>query len=187
MLHFMRKIYSTLFLLFSIFHLSAQKHRTVNIYLQAQQNWTLYDITLGNNPNGFGLGAQAFLNTKSKFKATMELTGDIYLMDDKVLRTREISPGVWNYDNPGIPDVPGMLNLFAGTSWHPSKTFYMSVTVGPSFIRSKTYLGFKPALGFLTKNQRWMGKVVFINIFNRDFPTQSDFGSVGISVGYRIR
>lgn len=181
----MRKFVTALFLLFSIFQLAAQKQRTVNIYIQAQQNLTLYDITQGNNPNGFGLGAQAFLNTKSKFKATMELTGDIYMMDDKLLRSREISPGVWDYDTE-IPDVPAMVNLFAGASWHPSKNFYSSVTVGPSFIGNNTYLGFKSALGFLTNNQRWMGKVYFINVFNRDFPTQTDFGSVGISIGYRI-
>jgi hypothetical protein len=181
----MRKIFTTLLLLFSIFQLAAQKQRTVNVYLQAQQNWTIYDITLGNNPNGFGLGAQAFLNTKSRFKATIELTGDIYMMDDKLMRTREISPGVWD-ENTEIPDVPGMVNLFAGASWHPSKTFYLGVTVGPSFIGGNTYLGFKPAVGFLTNNQRWMGKITFINIFNRDFPTQSDFGSAGISIGYRI-
>lgn len=181
----MRWCFITLVLFFSVFQAAAQKQRLVNVYLQVQQNWTLYDITRGNNPNGFGLGAQALLNTKSKFKAIVELTGDVYMMDDKVFRVREISPGVWDYEN-GIPDVPGMVNLFAGASYHPNKNFYLSATVGPSFIRSNTYLGFKPALGFLTNNQRWMGKIVIINIFHRDFPTQSDFGSVGISVGYRI-
>jgi hypothetical protein len=181
----MRKLLITLLLFFSLFQLVAQKQRKVNYYLQAQQNLTLYDITLGNNPNGFGLGAQIFLNTKSRFKATLEVTGDTYMMDDKVLRSREISPGVWDYDSE-IPDVPGMVNLFAGASWHPTKGFYISATVGPSFISSNTYLGFKSALGFLTRNQRWMGKITFINIFNRDYPTQSDFGSAGISIGYRI-
>jgi hypothetical protein len=181
----MRTFFTALFLILSISQLAAQKQRTVNVYLQAQQNWTLYDITLGNNPNGFGLAAQAFLNTKYKFKATLELTGDTYMMDDKVLRSREISPGVWNY-NTEIPDVRGMVNLFAGASWHPNRNFYISTTLGPSFINGNTYLGFKPALGFLTSNQRWMGKITFINIFHRDFPTQADFGSAGISIGYRI-
>lgn len=180
----MRKIFMTLFLFFSIFQLAAQQ-RLVNVYLQVEQNLTLYDITQGNNPHGIGLGAQAFLNTKSRFKATMELTGDVYMYDDKVLRTRGNSPGVWNNEDI-IPDVPAMVNLFAGASWHPTKGFYMSVTIGPSFIGGNTYVGFKPAIGLITRNQRWMGKIVFINIFDRDFPTQSDFGTAGISIGYRI-
>jgi hypothetical protein len=180
----MRRCLIPLLLLFSVFQLSAQKQRTVNIYIQAQQNLTLYDITKGNNPHGIGLGFQAFLNTKSKIKATMELTGDLYMYDDDVLRAREFSglPG----DVAIIPDVPGVVNLFAGASWHPNKNFNMSASVGPSFIRGNTYLGFKPALGLVTNNQRWMGKIYFINVFHRDFPTQSDFGSVGISFGYRI-
>lgn len=182
----MRVCLIPLLLSLSVFQVAAQK-RLVNVYFQAQQNLTLYDITKGNNPHGIGLGFQAFLNTKSKFKATLELTGDVYMYDDDVLRARsvEISPGVWDYEAP-IPDVPSMFNLFAGASWHPNKNFFLSGAVGPSLIGGNVYLGFKPALGLVTNNQRWMGKIFFINIFQRDFPTQSDFGSVGISVGYRL-
>jgi hypothetical protein len=179
----MSKFIIVLFLLFSVLHLSAQKQKTFNIYLLAQQNWTMYDITKGNNPSGFGLGVQAFLKTRSKFRATMEITGDIYLMDDKVGRYRYTDVNLYSEI---IPDVPSMINLFAGASYHPSSTFYLGVAAGPGFINNKAYVGFKPSIGFFTKNQRWTGKLSFINIFNRDFPTQSDFGSGSIAIGYRL-
>jgi len=181
----MRKGLITLLLFFFVFQLAAQKQRTVNVYLQAQQNLTMYDVTQGNNPHGMGIGIQAFLNTKSRFKATMELTGDVYLLDDKVLRTRQTISGI-SGDEAILESVPAMVNLFAGASWHPAKNFCMSVTVGPSLINGKYYLGFKPALCVLTDNQRWIGKAYFINIFDRDFPTQSDFGSIGLSIGFRL-
>jgi hypothetical protein len=79
--------------------LLAQTQKKVSAYLFAQYNKTIYGATLGNNPSGIELGLQTFFNNKTKFKPTIEITGDIYLENDKVYRT----------DLNGIPlnDVPG--------------------------------------------------------------------------------
>src|ERR1044072_3330125 len=63
-----------------------QTQRKVSTYVLADYNNTLYDYTIGNNPWSVGLALQTFLNNKSRFKSMMELTGDIYLEDDKVLK-----------------------------------------------------------------------------------------------------
>lgn len=56
----------------------SQVQRKVSVYLFTQYNKTLYDRTKGNNPWGYGLGLQATLNTKTMFKPTIEITGDLY-------------------------------------------------------------------------------------------------------------
>ncbi|MGQ0740038.1 MAG: hypothetical protein ACT4OJ_13385, partial [Bacteroidota bacterium] len=126
-----------------------------------------------------GLGLQTFLNNKTKFKPTIELTGDIYLFDDKVLRT----------DSTGTPlnDIRGMVNLFVGTSFNPTKNIYLSVVVGPSFISGQTLFGIKPSLWFyVTKSQRWTGKISYINIFNRGNAIKKDFGSLSLAAGLKL-
>ena len=175
----MQKLIAT-FLFFFIFTLSfGQAQRKVTTYLLTQYNKTIYDRTSGNNPWGVGLGLQTFFNNKTKFKPTIELTGDIYLEDDKVLRL----------DPDGtIPttsnDVRGMVNLFFGSSFHPTQNIYLSLVAGPSFISGQVLLGIKPSFGFyFSKNQRWTGKLSYINVFNRDKITKEDFGSVSLAIG----
>jgi hypothetical protein len=60
----------------------AQSNKKFATYLAVQYNHTLSDLTKGNNPNGFGL--QTVLHTQTIFRPTLELTGDLYLYDDKV-------------------------------------------------------------------------------------------------------
>ncbi|MFI5406156.1 MAG: hypothetical protein ACHQ1D_06540 [Nitrososphaerales archaeon] len=130
-----------------------------------------------------GLGLQTFFNNQSKFKPTVELTGDIYMQDDKVYRTY---PG----DSTGMegPErVNGMVNLFAGLSYHPIQELYLSFIAGPSFMDGQTFFGIKPSLGFyFSKTQRWTGKVSYINIFNRVKLLNEDFGSLSIAIGLRL-
>lgn len=129
-----------------------------------------------------GLGLQAFMNNKTKFKPTIELTTDIYLEDDKVLRANPDGtfPDVSN-------DVGDMINLLVGASFHPTGTIYLSVAAGPSFIGDHTFAGIKPSLGFyFSKNQKWTGKVSYINIFNRTKMINEDFGSFSFSIGLKL-
>jgi hypothetical protein len=157
----------------------AQKQRKVSTYLSTQFNTTLYDVTKGNNPWAVGLGLQAFLNTGTKFKPTIELTGDAYLMNDKVAR----------FDSTGhkINSIEGMVNLFAGASYNPTKRFYFSLTGGPSFLGGQTRLGIKPTVGFyFHKSLKWVAKVSYINIFDRDKTTKKDFGSLSFAIAFKL-
>ena len=177
--HSMQKVITTFLLCFILTYSFGQTEKKISTYLLTQFNTTRYDVTKGNNPWGVGLGLQTFLNNKTKFKPTIELTGDIYLEDDKVFRT----------DSTGTPlnDVRGMVNLFIGTSFNPTKNIYLSVVGGPSFLGGQTLLGIKPSLGFyFTKSQRWTGKVSYINIFNRGNVTKQDFGSLSLALGVKL-
>jgi hypothetical protein len=156
-----------------------QKQKLVSTYLSTQYNTTLYDIAKENNPWAVGLGLQAFLNIIPKFKPTIELTGDLYLYDDKVLRT----------DAKGniIYDMGAMVNLFAGASFNPVKRIYFSVVGGPSFLGGQTRLGIKPTVGFyFPRSQKWVAKISYINIFDRNKPTKEDFGSLSFAVGFKL-
>jgi hypothetical protein len=176
----MRKTLIALLLCFSFSNIFAQQSKhTVSAYLSAAFSKTVYDKTTGSNPWGMGLGLQAFLNTPSKFKLTMEVTGDIYLENDKVYYVFQ------NGDE--IKGISGVVNVFAGASFHPDKTIYFSLLAGPSFINNRTSFGIKPSIGFYSsEKQRWLFKFSYINIFNREEFTKRDFGSVSFSIGCRL-
>jgi hypothetical protein len=175
----MQRIITTFLLCFILTHTIGQTQKKVITYLSAQYNKTIYDRTIGNNPWGIGLGLQTFFNNKTKFKPTLELTADIYLEDDKVLRTTPVETE--------MVDVRGMVNLFAGASFHPTPTTYLSFLTGPSFICGQTLLGVKPSFGFyFSKSQKWTGKISYINIFNRDKTANEDFGSLSLAIGFKL-
>jgi hypothetical protein len=176
----MVKMITGFLLCFNLANAYAQAERNVTLYALTQYNNTLYDRTKGNNPWGGGLGLQALLHTVSKIKPTIELMGDLYLEDDKIYRL--------NSDGTEIPDVPAMVNLMAGASYHPAQCVYVSIVAGPSFIGGQTAMGIKPSLGFyLSPNKRWMGKASYINIFDRDKTTKKDFGSISLAIGIKLR
>lgn len=179
---FMQKLISTLILCFILTTSFSQTKRGVSTYLLAQYNKTLYDYTIGNNPWGVGLGFQTLFNNKTKFTPLVELTGDIYLEDDKVLR---LNPdGSFPEDR---NDVGSMVNLFVGSSFHLNESIYLSVLVGPSFIGGKTLAGIKPSFGFyFSRNQKWTGRVSYINIFNRTKTIDQDFGSLSLAIGLKL-
>jgi hypothetical protein len=175
----MQKFINTLLFCFIMAQVIGQTQRKVSAYLQAQFNKTISDRTIGNNPWGVGVGLQAYLNNSSRVRPTIDFTADAYLEDDKVLRL--------NPDDTPIDDVGGMVNLFAGASYNPTNTFYLSFVTGPSFISGQTLFGIKPSFGFyFSPTQKWTGKVSYINIFNRDKRTNKDFGSVSLSLGVRL-
>ena len=175
----MQKIISIFLGCFIFTQSFGQTQKKATSYLLTQYNKTISDRTIGNNPWGLGLGLQTFFNNNSKFKPTIELTGDIYLLDDKVFRM--------NTDGSKINDVRGMVNLFFGSSYHPTKSVYLSLVAGPSFISGQTFIGIKPSVGFyFSTTQKWTGKISYINIFNRDKITNEDFSSLSLSVGLKL-
>ena len=175
----MQKLNAILVLCFALQAAFAQPQRKVNAYLLTQFNNTLYDNTLGNNPWSIGLGLQAFFNTNTFIKPVAEVTADIYLEDDKVAR---LDSGGKIKD-----DLGGMINLFFGASVDPVKNISFSFSAGPSFINGNVYTGIKPSVGFyFPKNKRWMGKVSYINIFNRERISGEDFGSISLGIGLKL-
>ena len=178
----MKRLISTFLFCFLLTQVLGQTKRKVSSYIFANYNNTLSDYTIGNNPWGAGLGIQAFLNNKTKFKPTIELTADTYLEDDKVLRL--------NPDGSTPKDdnaVHGMVNLFVGASFHPTQSIYISFLAGPGFISGQSFLGIKSSFGFyFSKTQRWTGKISSINVFNRTEVANADFGSLSLSIGMKL-
>ncbi len=175
----MKKLITSVFLCFLFLYSSAQEQKKLSGYLFIQYNNTIYDAAKGNNPWGVGPGLQFFLNSKSKFKLTIELTADTYLEDDKVFRMET--------NGKPIDDLGSMVNIFFGSTYHPSESIFFSFTAGPSFINGNTYFGIKPSVNFhFSRNQRWTGKISYINIFNRDQSTKEDFGSISFALGIKL-
>jgi hypothetical protein len=175
----MKKITTLLLLSFFSTQVFGQFQRKITTYISAQYTKTIHDITLGNNPWGMGLGVQSFLNNKSEFKPTIEITSDIYLGDDKVFRA----------DSTGSPfnSLGGMTNLFIGASFNPTKNYYLSFMAGPSFLGGQSLLGIKPSVGFYFSNkQKLTGKISYITIFNRGYIKKEDFASWSISLGVKL-
>ena len=178
----MQKTILTILLSFILVQTIAQPQQKATTFLQAQFNATVHDRTVGNNPWGAGLGIQTFFGSKTKFKAVVELTGDVYLANDKVLRVNTDGTSFTPVD-----DLPAMVNLFMGCSYHPDQHIYLSLMTGPSFINGSMLLGIKPSFGFyFSKTRRFMGKFSYINIFNRDKPTKEDFGSFSLAIGLKL-
>ena len=164
---------------FILFESSGQMLKKHPVYLYGQFTQTIYDQTLGNNPWGIGAGLQYLFNHFSKFSPTVEIAADGYLEDDKVLRL--------NSDGTPMKTVDYMVNLFAGVSYQPLKKFYLSLSAGPSLVSGETLFGLKPSFGFyFSKDQKWVVKISYINIFNRNQKTGEDFGSVSLSLGISI-
>jgi len=174
----MLKFPTTVLLTFILSTTFAQTDKKVSTYLSAQYDNTIYDKTKGNNPWGIGLGLESRLNNSTRFKPTVELTASIYLEDDKTLTTINDIP---------LQDVRNMVNLFAGYSFNPTNKLSISCVAGPSFISGQTFLSIKPSIDiFFSKNNRWTAKAYYINIFNREKITGSDFGLVGFALGIKL-
>ena len=175
----MKKIAYLFISSFITMQLAAQTEKRLTTYLQVSYTNTIHDQTLGNNPLGIGLGLQTFINTKTIFQPTIEITGDIYLADDKIFRTTT--------DGVPLNDVGSMVNIFAGTAVNPAKNMYLSFVAGPSFTGGQTLLGIKPSVGFyFSNNHKWMGKFSYINIFNRGEIVKENFSSISIAIGTKL-
>lgn len=175
----MKKIACLFLSCFIAMQLAAQTEKRLTTYLQVAYTNTIHDQTLGNNPWGIGLGLQTFINTKTIFKPTIEITGDIYLADDKIFRTTT--------DGVPLNDVGSMVNIFAGTAVNLAKNIYLSFVAGPSFAGGQTLLGIKPSVGFyFSNNHKWMGKFSYINIFNRGEIIKENFSSISVAIGTKL-
>ncbi len=184
----MRIFYCTALCLFSIVSSFAQQKHFISTFFSAQANLTLRDASKPNNPWSVGLGTQTYLG-KGKLKPTVEISADVYLADNKVFKAFGPTDGP-------IERVDKMINVFGGFSFVPDSTFIISILGGPSFINGNTLVGIKPSLGYVfSKSRRWMGRIAYINVFNRyTFGVRGngylyihdDFGSISFSIAYRL-
>lgn len=148
-------------------------------YVQAQYNQTLYDRTKGNNPWGMGLGAMVFRKASSSVRLMAELSTDYTFVDDKVLRLYQ--------DGTPVPVVRGNISLYAGLAFRPVSRVAISFTAGPSLVSGGVFAGIRPSLlVYLSKNQKWVTRLAYTNIFNRDRRGGQDFGVVSAGVGVRV-
>ncbi|HEY0056065.1 MAG TPA: hypothetical protein VGB63_11960 [Pedobacter sp.] len=181
------KIFTLTFLTcFVLSQTFSQTQRKLSTYILGQYNNTLNDFTAGINPWALGVGLQAFYNNKSKFRPTLELSRDIYLYDDKVMRFVSVNPD--GSFSGAIDRVSTMVNLFAGAAFQLEPSVYLSFVAGPSCIGKQTLLGVKPSIGFyLSEKQRWTAKVSYINVFNRaPEAKKGDFGSLSVGIGLKL-
>lgn len=175
----MPKLILLLMLLAMLNYASAQTPRNAALFVESNYSQTLSDITKGNNPWLLGVGLQLFLSQKSIFKPSVELTASMNMMDDKVYRTYN--------DGTPIPTVGGMVNVFAGISVHPLQKMYLSFLAGPSFVGRQAHFGVKPSVGFyFPSNQKFLAKISYLNILNRDLRTKQDFSALSLSLGYKL-
>ena len=74
---------------------------------------------------GIGLGLHLLINHNMVVTPVAEVTGDAYLLDDKVYRT--------NPDGSVIEPVRSMVNVFGGATFNVTRQVYISLIAGPSF------------------------------------------------------
>ena len=174
----MKKVISTFFFSFlALFSFS--QDRLISVLLNTQYTGTIDDVTKGNNPWAIGSGVQGYLNNNSKFKPTVDITADIYLEDDKLMR--------YYSDGTVKKDLGGVVNVFAGAAYFLGNKSYFSFVMGPGFTEGQTNFGIKPSFGFyFSERKRWTGKISYINLFNRDKQSGQDFTSISFTLGVRI-
>lgn len=144
--------------------------------LEGDYDKTISDATLGNNPWSLGLGVLVCYKTKTTLKPTIELTGDLYLEDDKIQR--------YSTNGQALTRVNGIASCLAGTSFQLTRNFSLQFLLGPSLINGAALITIKPSASYyFASNHRWAVKVSYLNVLNRE---NQSFSSVGLSVCLRL-
>ena len=178
-LHSMQKVISFLLGLFILTNSFGQTKKKVMIFLEPEFSKTIMDRTKQNNLWGIGIGLQTIFTNKTKFSPTFNIIDDFIFLDDKVFRT--------NSDGSEMKSIQNVLKIFVGTNFNPTENFYLSFSVGPSFINGQTLLGINPSIGFFfPKTKRWTSRLSYTNIFNRNSGQNENYSSVCFSVGLRV-
>lgn len=154
----------------------AQPKMSVHFFIQG--NHTLYDRTYANNRGGAGIGLQSSWHTKSMVKPTIELAGDVFGGNKVLYMTPDGKP---------IDAKLSSLNVYAGPMLQVTQKFYVSLTVGPSFINTAAHVGIRPTIGYyFSQAQRVSTKASFTNVFYRDEISKKSFGYLSIALGVKL-
>lgn len=173
----MKKIPATLLLCLLLQPLFAQQQRKISLYLSAQADKTLQDVTRENNTAGFGPALQVFMNNKTRFKPLLELNAALYGGTKDLL----------TYNGIPLESVLIMVNVHAGASYHPLKYAYVSLTAGPAFVSDQVLPGIRSSIGFyFPKNQKLTARLSYLHVFNRGNVIREDFSAVSVGFGFKL-
>lgn len=161
--------------------ITGRAQKPITTYFSAQYNKTVSDYTIANNPWAPGVGVQMNFFNNAAIKPILELTADLYLMKNKVLRLNP-DGSVPETSN----DVQAMVNLFTGFAWEPVQEIHLSTTAGASLAGGQFLFGFKPAVGGYLLRRKVLMKLYYLNIFNRGRVVKQNFESIGFSMGIRV-
>jgi hypothetical protein len=166
------------FSFFIITHGYSQAQRHASFFLSFQGNKTTNDRTLSNNSGGIGFGLQGFLNTKTVFRPTIEINGDLFAGTKELHMTT---------DGRIIEGKSEVVSLYAGPSFHLAERLLISATAGTSFYNKKTHLGVRPSVGLLlSKNKKWMAKAAYTAIFQRDAISNERFAYASFGIAGKL-
>ncbi len=155
-----------------------QKQKKVSGYIDFHVNTTLYDRTISNNAGGFGGGLQVFMNTKTKFRPSIEIASDAFGGTKEMHLTSDGRP---------IYAKDFVTAILAGSSYDFFDRLYLNVAAGPSFFNSAAYLTIKPAIGvYFPRNHFFVFKTSFTHIFQHDDISNEGFGFLNFSLGIKI-
>jgi hypothetical protein len=164
--------------LFTSINCFGQTEGKLSTFLSFQANKTLSDRTKTNNSGGVGLGLQSSFNTGTWFKPTLEINADLFAGTKELYVTE---------NGKTIESKSGMLNLYAGPTFHPTERLFLATTVGASIYNSEAHLGIRPSIGYhLSKNKRWMTKASYTNVFQKDEISNESFSYLSFALAIKL-
>lgn len=171
-------IFATLIATLIASHCFSQSNRKLSAFFSFQVNKALYDRTITNNSNGVGFGLQTYLNTKTLVKATAEVNADLFVGTKELYVTADRKP---------IDAKSGVISIYAGPSFQPTKTVFITATVGSSFYNSKAHFGVRPSIGiYPSKSNKWAAKASFTNVFQLDEISNESFGYFSFALALKL-
>jgi hypothetical protein len=153
-------------------------NKLISCYLTANHHRTLYDRTIKNNIWGMGLGLQVFMNNRTKFKPTAELTANLMLENIKI---------AYLTNGQLIDPIETFTNLLGGLSYNPNQQLYFGFLAGVSTIKGRMLATIKPSVGaYFNKKQKSSFSISYLNVFEREPISQENFGSINFSLGLKL-
>lgn len=173
----MKKLYFIFTILIAT-HCFSQTDRKLSAFFSFQVNKTLYDRTITNNSGGIGFGLQTYLNTKTLVKATAEVNADLFAGTKELYMTAGNKP---------IDAKSGVISIYMGPSFQPTKRLFIATTVGSSFYNGKAHFGVRPSIGiYPSKSNKWAAKVCFTNVFQRDEISTESLGYFSFALAFKL-
>lgn len=153
----------------------AQKRDIIDGCIIFQYTKTIDDLTKGNNPWGAGTGLQAWFNVGRWCRPIVEVTGHIYLEDDKIFRSGS--------NDEAMLKITTISKIFLGPALQVGTFANLSLATGTAFTGGNVYTTLKPSLHFfLNKKQSVFFKLSYIHIYDRGYMITEDFTSYAAAV-----
>ena len=168
-------VFITALIATNCFSQTGQKFST---FVSLHVNKTLYDNDNYLHKSAIaGVGFQTLLNTKSRLKATLELTADLFTVPnygpaDELLNPKKII----------IPAI------YVGPSFQLTDRIFIATTVGTSIYTEQAHFGIRPSVEFYpSKKKYWAAKASFTNVFQEHTASNTkDFGYMSFGLNFRL-